>query len=51
MWSQASSWGVRGAGGLKRVESAITAAGGPVYPGIAAISPLNPTSEIIRLML
>ena len=42
-WSQASSLGASGApGGLKRVESAITAAVGPVYPGIAAISPLEP---------
>ena len=38
-------------GALKRVEPAIRSAFVPIYPGIAAISPLVPTSAIMRLML
>lgn len=38
-------------GALKRVEPTVPSAFGPIYPGMAAISPLVPTSEIMRLML
>lgn len=36
---------------LKHAELSIEARAGPIYPGIAAISPLIPTKATMRLML
>lgn len=44
------AWGGR-KDALKHAEPSMEAHAGPIYPGIAAISPLIPTKATMRLML